>query len=71
MMAHLMDHRGSSFVTFTHTLRFSYLLVKEIMVNTTDGAKKHATILLELFDLMLLSYRECQIFLTPHGFNGL
>ena len=48
MMVHLMEHMGSSFVSFTHTLMFSYVLVREVMFNTADGAKNHATIFLGL-----------------------
>ena len=55
MMGHLTDHMGSSFIAFIHTLRFNYVLVREVKGNTTDGTKKHIAILLRLSKLMLLS----------------
>ena len=67
-MGHLVEHMGSSVVSFTRMLRFSYVLVRKFMVNMTDVTKKHVTILLELSKLMLLSCHERQIFFC--AFNG-
>ena len=54
-------HMGSSFVSFTHTLRFSSVLVREFKVNTSDGTKNHVIILLVLSKLFLLRCLKCQI----------
>ena len=55
VMGHLMECMGLSFVAFNRTLRFSYVLVKEVMVNMVDGTTKHAAIIYRISKLMLLS----------------
>ena len=47
-MGHIMEHMGSSFIAFTHTLRFNYVFVREFKANMIDGTETHAAILLVL-----------------------